>query len=92
MLGVLGWVPLGFHSQHAIVAQCGGDCGGVHILWQLTLVCEGVHNSSVSSKLLGMDFDLIIGGGDNDIFRGEVTHIHSKLVVISEGLDVPHIH
>lgn len=31
---------------------------------------------------------MVVGGGDDDVFRGEVSHVHGKLVGIPESLDV----
>lgn len=41
------------------------------------------------SHLLSPHLDVVVGGGDDDVFRGEVPHVHCKLVGIPEGLDVP---
>lgn len=40
------------------------------------------------AHLLCPNLDVVVGGGDNDVLRGEVSDVHSKLVGISEGLDV----
>lgn len=40
------------------------------------------------AHLLSSHLDVVVGRGDNDVFGGEVAHIHSKLIGIPKGLDV----
>lgn len=42
----------------------------------------------VKTHLLSPHLDVVVGGGDNNIFRGKVSHVHCKLVGIPEGFDV----
>lgn len=38
--------------------------------------------------LFRMDFDLVVGRGDDDVFRREVLHVNCELVWVTEGLDI----
>lgn len=40
------------------------------------------------THLLSPHLNVVVGGGDDDVFRGEVSHVHCKLVGIPESLDV----
>lgn len=42
----------------------------------------------LQTHLLRSHLDVVVGGGDNNIFRGKVSHVHGKLIGIPEGLDV----
>lgn len=41
-----------------------------------------------AAHLFGMNFNLVVGCGDDDVFRGEVSHVNCELVRIPEGLDI----
>lgn len=40
------------------------------------------------AHLLCPHLDVVVGCGDDDIFRGEVAYIHGKLIGVSQSLDV----
>lgn len=40
------------------------------------------------THLLSPHLDVVVEGGDDDVFGGEVSHVHCKLVGIPKGLDV----
>lgn len=40
------------------------------------------------AHLLSSHLDVVVGCGDDDVFRGEVAHVHGKLIGIPKGLDV----
>lgn len=40
------------------------------------------------AHLLSSNLDVVVGCGDNDVFRGEITHVHCKLIGVSKSLDV----
>lgn len=82
------WVASCSDGEAAVLPQGRGHRCGVHILRQLALVSEGVHDRAVSSQLLSSDLDVVVGRGNDDVFRGEVAHIHCKLIGISKCLDV----
>lgn len=75
-------------GEAAVVSQGRGHRRGVHVLWQLTLVCKGVHDCAVSRQLLSPHLDVVVGGGDDDVLGREVAHVHSELVGVSQRLDV----
>lgn len=37
--------------------------------------------------LLSPHLNMVVGGGDNNIFRGKVSHVHRKLIGVAKGLD-----
>lgn len=85
---VLAGASLGLDDQQAILSQGGGHCGGVHILRQLTLVGEGVHDGPICGQFLSMHFNLVVGCGDNDVLWGEISDIYFKLISVSQSLHV----
>ena len=48
---VLGGEPPGPDGQRPVGAQRWGHRGGVHVLRELALVCEGVHHRAVRGQL-----------------------------------------
>lgn len=42
----------------------------------------------MASHLLCVNFNLVVGCGDDDVFGGEVSHVNCELVRIPKSLDI----
>lgn len=63
------WVAPCPDGEASVLPESRGHRRGVHILRQLALVSEGVHDRAVSCQLLSPHLDVVVGGGDDDVFR-----------------------